>query len=68
MTVFDLPQVTAVVAAALAEDVGRGDLTTRLTVPPDRRATAALLAKQDGVLAGLPLVARDLRGAGAPAK
>jgi nicotinate-nucleotide pyrophosphorylase (carboxylating) len=58
MTVFALPQVTALLEAALAEDVGRGDVTTRLTVPPGVRATGTLLAKQDGVLAGLPLVAR----------
>jgi len=58
MTVFALPQVTALLQAALAEDVGRGDVTTRLTVPPGVRATGTLLAKQDGVLAGLPLVAR----------
>jgi nicotinate-nucleotide pyrophosphorylase (carboxylating) len=58
MNPFDLPQVAAAVAAALGEDVGRGDLTTRLTVPPGVRAIGTLLAKQDGVLAGLPLVAK----------
>ncbi len=58
MHVFALPQVTALLEAALAEDVGRGDVTTRLTVPPGLRGTATLLAKQDGVLAGLPLLAR----------
>jgi nicotinate-nucleotide pyrophosphorylase (carboxylating) len=60
MTVFDLPQVDALIRTALAEDVGRGDLTTQLTVPADLRATGTLLAKQDGVLAGLPLVAKVL--------
>ncbi len=58
MDFFGLPQVTAAVATAVAEDIGRGDLTTSLTVPPGVRASAALLAKQDGVLAGLPLVAK----------
>jgi nicotinate-nucleotide pyrophosphorylase (carboxylating) len=56
MMVFDLAAVRAVVEAALAEDVGRGDLTTQLTVPRDLRASAAIVAKQEGVLAGAPLI------------
>ena len=65
MTVFDLPAVRALIDAALAEDVGRGDLTTELTVPPERRATAVILAKQDGVLAGGPLMDRVVAAVGA---
>lgn len=58
MTTLELPQVDTLLRAALAEDIGRGDITTRLTVPPAARATGTLLAKQHGVLAGLPLVVR----------
>lgn len=58
MIIFELPQVDALIRAALEEDLGRGDVTTRLTVPPGLRATGTVLAKQDGVLAGLPLIAR----------
>jgi nicotinate-nucleotide pyrophosphorylase (carboxylating) len=65
MTVFDLPAVGALIDAALAEDIGRGDLTTELTVPPELRATAVILAKQDGVLAGGPLVDRIFAAVGA---
>ena len=60
---FDLPSVRALIEAALAEDIGRGDLTTRLTVGDDVPAQARIVAKQDGVAAGLPLVSEDLRGA-----
>ena len=67
MTVFDLPAVAALVQAALAEDVGRGDLTTRLTVPAGLSATAAIVAKQAGVLAGAPLVDRVFAALGAAA-
>ncbi|HEX8994605.1 MAG TPA: carboxylating nicotinate-nucleotide diphosphorylase [Ktedonobacterales bacterium] len=42
---------------ALAEDVGRGDLTTEATIPAGTRATGRLLAKADGVVAGLPMAA-----------
>jgi nicotinate-nucleotide pyrophosphorylase (carboxylating) len=42
------------VRAALAEDFGLGgDITTDAVIPPDREATAALVARQEGVIAGL---------------
>jgi nicotinate-nucleotide pyrophosphorylase (carboxylating) len=37
---------------ALAEDVGDGDWTTRWTVPPESRAVAHVLAKENLVVAG----------------
>lgn len=69
MTVFDLPAVGTLIDAALAEDIGRGDLTSQLTVPEDRRATATIVAKQAGVLAGGPLIDRvfGVLGAGTAA-
>ncbi len=45
---------------ALAEDIGPGDATTRITVSPDQRATARLVAREPGVVAGLPLLPRLL--------
>ncbi|MCS6800914.1 MAG: carboxylating nicotinate-nucleotide diphosphorylase [Chloroflexota bacterium] len=51
----DLPGLADQVARALAEDVGRGDLTTRLTVPAEMRARASLIQKSPGVLAGAPV-------------
>lgn len=41
------------VRTALSEDVGGDDITTRLTVDPDRRCRAVLMAKCDGVLSGV---------------
>jgi nicotinate-nucleotide pyrophosphorylase (carboxylating) len=38
---------------ALREDVGREDLTTRLTVDPESRCRASVVAKQDGILSGI---------------
>lgn len=47
-----------VVRAALLEDVGRGgDLTTEAIVDPDRCARAQIVARQPGVLAGVPVAA-----------
>jgi len=39
--------------AALAEDVGRGDVTTEATVAEDATCTARLLLKEPGVVCGL---------------
>lgn len=41
------------VRQALREDVGSGDITTRLTVDPASRCHATLRAKSDGVLSGM---------------
>lgn len=51
-------QFEPILTAALAEDIGMGDLTTLLTVPEDARAGANLLVKADGVVCGLELAAR----------
>jgi nicotinate-nucleotide pyrophosphorylase (carboxylating) len=42
-----------VVAAALAEDVGAGDVTTEAIVPADAVGSAELLVKEPGVVCGL---------------
>ena len=39
----------------LAEDVGRGDVTSERVVPKAARASAAMVARQACVVAGLPL-------------
>ena len=48
--------VEAIIRLALAEDIGRGDITAESTVEPETRARAEILQKQAGVLCGLPLV------------
>ena len=53
-----LPDFGYVVTWALTEDLGpAGDVTTRATVPADAVATADLVARADGVVAGLPVAA-----------
>ncbi len=46
----------ALVHAALAEDVGRGDWTTQWTVPCDSRSAAVIVAKEPLVVAGMTCV------------
>jgi nicotinate-nucleotide pyrophosphorylase (carboxylating) len=47
--------VRQAVRQALAEDIGSGDTTTLATVPGAAMATAAMVAREPLVLAGLPL-------------
>ena len=42
---WDAPSVAALVRATLDEDIGRGDLTTLATVPPNVLARARIIAK-----------------------
>ena len=49
--------VQAIIRLALAEDVGRGDVTSEATVSPDAVARADILQKAPGVVCGLPVVA-----------
>jgi nicotinate-nucleotide pyrophosphorylase (carboxylating) len=54
-TLFQI-DTTEIIRRALAEDVGTGDMTTLFTVSPETRATASIVAKSAGVIAGLPLM------------
>lgn len=54
---LDLPEAAAreIVARALAEDIGDGDVTTLVAVPPESVCRAEIVAKADGIIAGLPV-------------
>ena len=43
---------------ALAEDIGSGDVTSRYFIPEDRRASAFVAVRKDGVVSGVDLAAR----------
>ena len=47
-----------IINAALAEDVGHGDLTTAAVVPPDALCRARLVAKEAGVVSGMGVFLR----------
>jgi len=50
---LDAERVRSLVRAALDEDLGRGDLTTEVTVPESARARGELVAKQELIVAGM---------------
>ena len=51
-------EIDRVIDMALAEDVGRGDLTSEAVVPASARLTAQMHARQPLVLAGIGIAAR----------
>jgi nicotinate-nucleotide pyrophosphorylase (carboxylating) len=51
-------QLDPLVRRALEEDLGLGDLTTSSTIPAAARASASLIARQDGIVAGIGVAAR----------
>jgi nicotinate-nucleotide pyrophosphorylase (carboxylating) len=53
--------VAEAVAAALAEDVGSGDITTETTVPAEARARALITQKAPGVIYGLDAAEETFR-------
>lgn len=53
--------VQRIVRAALEEDIGPGDITTEAVVPAGARAEAVILAKEEGVIAGLPVAEAAFR-------
>ena len=56
---MDLPRevIRDIVERALAEDVGRGDLTTLALIPSSAQAEARVVMREAGVVAGLPVLA-----------
>lgn len=56
--------LSEIVARALAEDLGSGDVTSEATVPEGARGRARIVQKQPGVVFGLAAVAETMRQCG----
>jgi nicotinate-nucleotide pyrophosphorylase (carboxylating) len=59
-----MAELRELVAGALAEDVGPGDVTSEATVPAEARGRARIVQKQPGVVFGLGAVAETMRQCG----
>lgn len=53
--------ISRLVKAALAEDVGRGDITTNLLVPSAHKSRAIITVKQDAVICGAAFASEVFR-------
>jgi nicotinate-nucleotide pyrophosphorylase (carboxylating) len=61
---LDPVAVRRIVEAALAEDIGTGDVTSLATIPAGQTDVADVVARADGVVAGLPVAAAVFELAG----
>jgi nicotinate-nucleotide pyrophosphorylase (carboxylating) len=59
-----MADLSDLVARALAEDVGSGDVTSEATVPAEARGRARIVQKQAGVVYGMGVVAEVMRQCG----
>ncbi len=55
------PAIMACIRRALAEDIGPGDATTDSIIPADALSSGRIIAKQQGVVAGLDVAAAVFR-------
>lgn len=51
-------EVRGLILHALSEDLGQGDITTRVTIPEGMKARGTFMSKQRLVVAGLPVAAK----------
>ncbi len=58
---WDAPQITALIRSSLQEDIGSADATVAAIIPQTATARAYIIAKQELVVAGLPLAERVFR-------
>jgi nicotinate-nucleotide pyrophosphorylase (carboxylating) len=58
LTPVDIPDLDEIIAGALKEDLPAGDITADNVIPSDSISEAVLLAKEEGILAGLPVARR----------
>ena len=55
---LNLRALDPLIELAFEEDIGIGDITTDATVPPTQMGVGTLLAKSEGIVAGLPVAER----------
>jgi len=53
--ILDTEKIRARIRNALREDIGSGDITSRLSLPEEKTVEGRFIARQSGVLAGLPV-------------
>jgi len=54
-TEFDLKKIKEIVQLAIKEDIGTGDITSRIFIHEGSESEGVLIAKETGIVAGLPV-------------
>lgn len=57
-TELSMANVEQIIRHALIEDIGKGDITTQLTIPENKPIRAQFLAKEDFVVCGIEIAAK----------
>ncbi len=52
---LDLEKIKDIVQLAIKEDIGTGDITSEIFIPEGSESEGILIAKEDGIVAGLPV-------------
>ena len=52
---FDFEEIKGIVQLAIKEDIGDGDITSNIFIPDDSESEGVLIAKEAGIVAGLPV-------------
>ncbi len=55
-TKFESEKIKDIVQLAISEDIGTGDITSKLFIPEGSVSEGLIVARENGVLAGLPVV------------
>ena len=55
MKSINIARFEEIIALALAEDLGKGDVTTNSLIPDEKIGVASILAKEEGILAGVEI-------------
>ena len=61
MSFIDWNKVDPIIDFALKEDIGESDITTDSLIPKERITRATMTAKDNGIIAGLPIAERVFR-------
>jgi nicotinate-nucleotide pyrophosphorylase (carboxylating) len=61
MNNFEITHINTLIEAALHEDIGTGDITTNALIPDEMFCTATMVAKDDGIVAGMEVAATVFR-------
>ena len=55
---LDTEKLDRIVRHALVEDIGKGDITSQLTIPEHKQIEAVFIVKEDCLICGLPAAER----------
>lgn len=55
-SILDLNNIKDIVQLAIQEDIGKGDITSEIFIPKNSKSGGIFMAKEDGIIAGLPVV------------